>query len=620
MAVILAVAAGGEYAFRRFFGPVGGRVAQMSSSRDFGKLALVGARAFVDFLALAVFAVVGIIVYFIVHPDEHFTRVAFWSALLALLAVRAVVVVLRALLAPGRPDIRLPPLPNESAHRLYHWLVGLAVLTGAVHALARLVMPAGLPEPLTIALWTILQWFLVGTLIAFVWLRRRDISALLGSSFRRQVSAGHLAGKEHILFTCALIGIGLFATISRLLTGEAQGSRILPTLVLLVAWPALDGLLRMIVRHIVPPPEGLSVAAAGAAASNAALITSNTARSAESGDYAPVIIRNLRVVMAVLGVLVLARIWDIELHDFVPAGLASHIGEASFQIIVTLILASALWGIIKTAINRHAPEEAIDPHALVEGEGTGIGLSRLQTLLPLVRKFLFITLVTIVGMIIVASLGVDIGPLLAGAGVVGIAIGFGAQALVRDIVSGIFFLIDDAFRVGEYIDVGSAKGMVERISVRSLRLRHHLGQINTIPFGEIKHVTNYSRDWAIMKLELRVPLDTDIEKVRKLVKSVGQQMLNEPELGDNFLQPLKSQGVHRMEPSAYVIRVKFMAKPGEQFILRREVFRRLHETFREHGIRLGVSPVVVDGAQSLAAATAAADAVAPPPPMPRATG
>src|SRR5512144_2440421 len=88
-------------------------------------------------------------------------------------------------------------------------------------------------------------------------------------------------------------------------------------------------------------------------------------------------------------------------------------------------------------------------------------------------------------------------------------------------------------------------------------------------------------------------------------------MLKEPELADNLLQALKSQGVHRMEPSAYVVRVKFMARPGEQFILRREVFRRLHETFREHSIRLGVSPVVVDGAQSLAAATAAADAVGP---------
>src|SRR5512135_884609 len=101
--------------------------------------------------------------------------------------------------------------------------------------------------------------------------------------------------------------------ISRLLTGEAQGSRILPTLALLVAWPALDGLMRIIVRHIVPPPEALSVAAAGGDAPAASLMAT---RSVESGDYAPVIIRNLRVMMAVLGVLILARIWDIELRDF----------------------------------------------------------------------------------------------------------------------------------------------------------------------------------------------------------------------------------------------------------------------------------------------------------------
>ena len=115
-----------------------------------------------------------------------------------------------------------------------------------------------------------------------------------------------------------------------------------------------------------------------------------------------------------------------------------------------------------------------------------------------------------------------------------------------------------------------------------------------------------------MKLELRVPLDTDLEKVRKLVKRVGQDMLADPELGPDLLQPLKSQGVHRMEPSAFVVRVKFMARPGEQFVLRREVFRRLHEVFRENGIRLGVSPTVVDSPPALAAGGGAATAGSAP--------
>jgi moderate conductance mechanosensitive channel len=233
----------------------------MSSSQDFGKLGLLAARALVDFLALAVFALVGILVFFVVHPDEDFTRAAFWGASLAFLAVRAVAVVLRAPLVPRRPDLRLPRLQDASARRLCRWLVGLGGLTGAVVAFGWLVNRAGLPEPLTVALGTILQWLLLGTLIAFVWLRRRDISALLGSPSGKQARAGYFAGKEHVLFTCALIGIGLFAMVSRLLTGEGQASRILPTLALLVAWPVLDGLMRMVVRRIMPPPEDLSVSA-----------------------------------------------------------------------------------------------------------------------------------------------------------------------------------------------------------------------------------------------------------------------------------------------------------------------------------------------------------------------
>lgn len=104
-----------------------------------------------------------------------------------------------------------------------------------------------------------------------------------------------------------------------------------------------------------------------------------------------------------------------------------------------------------------------------------------------------------------------------------------------------------------------------------------------------------------------MPLDTDIEKVRKLVKRVGQEMQENPELAVNLLQPPKSQGVHRMEPSAYVVRVKYMAKPGEQFILRREVFRRLHDAFHENGIRLGVSPTVVDAGDPASGRAAAAE-------------
>ncbi|MBT7648471.1 MAG: mechanosensitive ion channel family protein, partial [Rhodospirillaceae bacterium] len=194
---------------------------------------------------------------------------------------------------------------------------------------------------------------------------------------------------------------------------------------------------------------------------------------------------------------------------------------------------------------------------------------------------------------VLGEMGVNVLPLLAGAGVVGLAVGFGAQALVKDIVSGIFFLIDDAFRKGEYVDIGSVKGTVERISIRSMQLRHHRGPLNTVPFGDIGHVTNFSRDWAIMKLPLRLTYDTDTEKVRKMIKKLGQELLLDPEVGPQFLEPLKSQGVVQMEDSAQIMSLKFMTRPGDQWMLRRVIFAKIRELFEKNGIRFANREVTV---------------------------
>jgi small-conductance mechanosensitive channel len=209
-------------------------------------------------------------------------------------------------------------------------------------------------------------------------------------------------------------------------------------------------------------------------------------------------------------------------------------------------------------------------------------------------------------MMALSQFGVDITPLFAGAGVIGLAIGFGSRQLVEDVISGAFYLVDDAFRVGEYIDIGKLKGTVEKISIRSFQLRHQNGPLNTIRFGEVASITNYSRDWAIMKLPLRVPLDTDSEKVRKIIKKVGEQLLEDPDYGPMFLQPLKSQGVYEMDDSAQIIRVKFMTKPNDQFVLRRVVYHRISEAFKKAGIPFAnrVVTVRVEGEGGAAEQTA----------------
>ncbi|MEL6503629.1 MAG: mechanosensitive ion channel family protein [Pseudomonadota bacterium] len=294
-------------------------------------------------------------------------------------------------------------------------------------------------------------------------------------------------------------------------------------------------------------------------------------------------------IIAVFALGELARFWGFEV------GRDGHPWTAFLDIFLAATLCWLAYRAVSIFIDRRLLEEGGAPveEEEIGGEGGGAGATRMATLLPIMRYVMTITIFSVAGMVILSRMGFDIAPIFAGAGVVGIAVGFGAQTLIRDIFSGAFFLMDDAFRRGEYVEIEGIKGTVEKISVRSFQLRHHLGALHTIPFGEIKQLTNYSRDWVLMKLPLRVTYDTDVEKVRKLVKKLGQALLEHPQVGHTFMQPLKSQGVYRMEDSAMIIRVKFMTKPGEQFVTRKVVYESIQDLFAREGIHFAHKEVTV---------------------------
>ena len=169
----------------------------------------------------------------------------------------------------------------------------------------------------------------------------------------------------------------------------------------------------------------------------------------------------------------------------------------------------------------------------------------MRTLLPILRNVLFVLVVVTTVLMALAALGVQIGPLIAGAGVVGVAIGFGAQTVVKDIISGMFYLLDDAFRVGEYIVSGSYKGTVESFSLRSIKLRHQRGPLYTVPFGELGAIQNMSRDWVIDKLMVNVTYDTDLDKMKKVVKQVGKELPADPGAGAGHHRAAEDAGRRR---------------------------------------------------------------------------
>jgi small-conductance mechanosensitive channel len=326
------------------------------------------------------------------------------------------------------------------------------------------------------------------------------------------------------------------------------------------------------------------------------------------------IVQAARAVVLLLALMALGQIWHIDIMELTASRLGERVAGMGAQILVTVAIAYILWAATKRWISSgqvdETADEAEESDAHAGSDPGGQGLSRAATVLPLLRGFLFVTICVVAVMAILASLGINIGPLIAAASVIGLAIGFGAQTLVADIISGVFFLIDDAFRKGEYIDVGGSTGTVEQISIRSMQLRHHNGPIHTIPYSTISTLTNFSRDWVIMKFELRVHFEQDVEKVRKLIKKVGQELLEDPEHGPQFLDGLKSQGVNRMDDSAFVIRCKFSAKPGNQWALRRVAYAKIQEAFADAGIQFAPKRVVVETVTSkLAVAGAAVEAL-----------
>ena len=256
-----------------------------------------------------------------------------------------------------------------------------------------------------------------------------------------------------------------------------------------------------------------------------------------------------------------------------------RIGLRLLGVAVLALLAHGVWIAVRSVVDhRLAGIGPVDPHHTPDAS------SRLLTLLPLLRVTTAVVLMVLLVLSSLWALGIEITPLLAGAGVLGIALGFGAQALVRDVIAGIFFLAEDAFRVGEYIESGTnTKGTVERITLRSVALRHHNGPLHFVPYGSLGTVRNQSRDWVIDKFNLPLPIEVESETIRKMIKKIGEDMKNDPDLGGFLLEPLKGK-LYRVDPGVKIFRCKFRSPPGKQFDLRASALKRIEAALKKLGL------------------------------------
>src|SRR5512134_2063358 len=322
-----------------------------------------------------------------------------------------------------------------------------------------------------------------------------------------------------------------------------------------------------------------------------------------TGIPAAVVGRTLRAALIIGAAFLLVRAFGLDV-DALAAGdtFWTRLLRGAVHALAIVLVADVLWMISAALIDRQL---ASVPSSTEEGNRA----ARLRTLLPIVRSTIAAALIVMVVLTALSALGIEVGPLLAGAGVVGVAVGFGAQTLVRDLFSKFFYLLDDAFRVGEYIESGNYKGTVEHLGARSIRLRHHRGPVFTIPYGQLGAVKNSSRDWVIDKMMIGVVYGSDLDKVKKIIKDIGKKLAADPEFGPKILEPLKMQGVEQFSDFAIQIRMKMKTQPNEQFGIRRRAYAMINEAFAANGIKFAHPTVQVAGPADAATAAAARQAL-----------
>jgi len=263
--------------------------------------------------------------------------------------------------------------------------------------------------------------------------------------------------------------------------------------------------------------------------------------------------------------------------------------RGTLDAVVVALVANFAWHMTKAVID-HKLAEAQNPGQPDTNQGRR--QARLGTLLPILRNLV-----------------------IAGVGVIGVAVGFGAQTLVKDIISGMFYLLDDAFRIGEYIQSGNYKGTVESFSLRSVKLRHHRGPLYTVPFGTLGAIQNMSRDWVVDKMSVSVTYDTNLDQLRKIIKQIGKDLAQDPEFAPHIIETLKMQGVEQFGDFAIEVGLKMTTRPGEQFVIRRHAYAVIKKAFEANNIKFAFPTVQVAGGGDAVGAVAshALELVKPPP-------
>uniref|UniRef100_UPI0025BC4FC2 mechanosensitive ion channel family protein n=1 Tax=Elioraea sp. TaxID=2185103 RepID=UPI0025BC4FC2 len=487
----------------------------------------------------------------------------------AYLAARLARALGRAVFAPEVPGLRLVPIADETAAYLQVWLQRFTVWGVTGYAIAEATLIFGLGQAAYVSLLNILGFVVMLFLLLIVMQNRHAVAAMIRAHEDKRgpwaVVRNRLADIWHIL-----AAVYLFA-------GWA------------ISWLEISGGYGQLLRFTAATIAVLGIAKLMELGSDRLLDKIFRVENELAGQYpgleervnryTPVLRKLVHAMIWIVAIVILLQAWGLGAFDWFQSGrLGARVIGAALSVVFTIAVALLIWEMANAAINRHL--ERISRDAQVART------ARVRTLLPMLRTALMIVMVIVVGLIILYEIGVNIAPLLAGAGVVGIAVGFGSQKLVQDVITGIFLLAEDAIAVGDVVNVAGQGGVVEALSIRSIRLRSLDGTVHIVPFSAVTTVSNMTKDFAFSVFDIGVAYSEDTDKVIEVLRTLGAEMREEPRWANVIREQLEVLGVERFMDSAVVIRCRFRTNPGSQWAVSREFNRRYKRRFDEVGIEI----------------------------------
>jgi small conductance mechanosensitive channel len=530
-------------------------------------LVVIG-RALVGFLPTVAFAAVAYGILAVIDPRDE-TRVVALALVNATIVVQLVIALSGAVLAPLATGARPLPVSDETAAYLHVWVRRLARVAAyggfASEALLLLGVPpvgAGLMLRITGLVFVVLTFMLILQNRAAVADYLRGDGEGDGGRVLRLV-LGRVADVWHLL---AILGIAVaFAawaveaenTLDTIARGVIGTAVIVAAakLVLLAAHRALDRLLA-VGSDIAERMPGVEIRA---------------------NRYLPVLRYGVAGLVLVVMLVAIGEVWGVDAVEWLTSPWARDVMSRLVAIggiaVIALLAVEVTDGIVTRFLD-----------AKDAAGNTVVRSARLRTLLPLARNTVLVFVVTIAVFTALAELGVDIGPMLAGAGVIGLAVGFGAQALVKDVITGAFILFENQMAIGDVVELGGTSGVVEGMTIRTITLRDGSGNVHTIPFGNVTMVTNMTRDFAYAVLDITVGYGEDTDRVTVALGALDADLREDSAVAAAVLGPLEVLGVEGLREAGVVVRARVKTRAGQQWFVQRRYLAAIKARFDRDGI------------------------------------